>query len=489
MTAASVDAAPIDAARPVAPPLRLGTKLAFGVGSAAESLALYTVTSFALIFYNQVLGVPAHLAGLAISASLVFDGITDPIIGSLSDRTRSRLGRRHPYMFAAPIPIAACLFAIFNPPVDRLSDSGLLVWFGAAIILLRQSMTFFHTPHLALGGELSTDYAGRSTVMAHATFFGWVGGALTWWLALGFFFPTTPDYPRGILNPEPWPRYAATLSIAVVVILFASSWFTRDRIPFLPKPSAGTPRFSPREFARDLVRALTNRNYLWLLIAYLFLALMGGLRDGLWIYTATFYWNLTSEQLSWFIVGSFFGYVFSFFATSRLHGRFDKRASIVSSALASTIVGSLPLLLALLGVLSPSTPGIVPILIGFNGVTYVAISMLTISVMSALADVADENELKHGVRQEGVRYSTRALAAKLDTALGTALAGAVLTFIAFPERAEPGAVPDVILRNLSVAYVLTALPGLVAVYFYSRFGITRTRYEEMQAALARRRTT
>jgi MFS family permease len=102
LTAASVDAAPIDAARPVAPPLRLGTKLAFGVGSAAESLALYTVTSFALIFYNQVLGVPAHLAGLAISASLVFDGITDPIIGSLSDRTRSRLGRRHPYMFRRP---------------------------------------------------------------------------------------------------------------------------------------------------------------------------------------------------------------------------------------------------------------------------------------------------------------------------------------------------------------------------------------------------
>jgi Na+/melibiose symporter-like transporter len=348
-------------------------------------------------------------------------------------------------------------------------------------------MTFFHTPHLALGGELSTDYAGRSTVMAHATFFGWAGGAFTWWLALGFFFPTTPEYPRGILNPEPWPRYAATLSIAVVVILFASSWFTRDRIPFLPRPSADTPRFGLREFGRDLGRALTNRNYLWLLIAYVFLSLMGGLRDGLWIYTATFYWNLTSEELSWFIVGSFFGYVFSFFATSRLHGRFNKRGSIVSSALASTIVGSTPLALALIGVLLPTTPGIVPILIAFNGLSYVAISMLTISVMSALADVADENELKHGVRQEGVLYSTRALAAKLDTALGTALAGVVLTLIAFPERAEPGAVPDDVLTNLSIVYVLTAVPGLIAVYFYSQFGITRQRYEAIRAELAQRR--
>jgi len=78
------------------PPLRLRTKLAFGMGSAAETIALFSLGSYALLFYNQVLGLPAWMAGMALSISLLFDGFSDPIIGSLSDRTKSRLGRRHP---------------------------------------------------------------------------------------------------------------------------------------------------------------------------------------------------------------------------------------------------------------------------------------------------------------------------------------------------------------------------------------------------------
>ena len=101
---------------PAAERLPFRTKLAFGVGSAAESLSLYSVSSFALLFYNQVLGVPAGWVALALSASLFFDALSDPIVGSLSDRTRSRWGRRHVYMYFAPIPVALCLFAIFAPP-------------------------------------------------------------------------------------------------------------------------------------------------------------------------------------------------------------------------------------------------------------------------------------------------------------------------------------------------------------------------------------
>ena len=83
--------------------LTLKTKLAFGVGSAAETIALFAVASYALLFYNQVLGVKASWVGLAISASLIMDGIVDPLVGSWSDRTtNAKWGRRHPWMFAAP---------------------------------------------------------------------------------------------------------------------------------------------------------------------------------------------------------------------------------------------------------------------------------------------------------------------------------------------------------------------------------------------------
>jgi Na+/melibiose symporter-like transporter len=108
--------------------------------------------------------------------------------------------------------------------------------------------------------------------------------------------------------------------------------------------------------------------------------------------------------------------------------------------------------------------------------------------MSALADIADENELAHGVRQEGVLYSTRNLAAKIDQALGAALAGFALAVISFPPKAKPGTVPDEVLYNLVfVDGVLATIPGLIAAVCYARYNITRARYDATKAALAARR--
>ena len=467
--------------------LPVSAKLAFGIGGAAETVALYSVASFALLFYNQVLGVPAHWAGLAISASLILDGVSDPLVGSLSDRTRSKLGRRHPYMFAAPIPIGASLFAIFNPPAG-LGHLGLVIWFAVFVVLLRQAMTFFHTPHLALGGELSPDYTERSKVMAYNSFCAWAGGSLTSWLALSYFFPSTPLYPRGLLNPDPWPSYALAISLVTVAVLFASAWFTRSRIPYLPKPAVDTPRFSAREFVRDLGRALSNINYVWLLVGYLFLSLMVGLREGLRLYMGTFYWGLTSEQLRWYILGSFIGFLTAFLAAARLHGRFDKKRTIIISVLIYAVAPAIPVLLGMAGVLRPGGPFLLPILVAFSVLAYGSASILAISVMSALADVADENELKHGLRQEGVLYATRSLAAKLDQAAGAMAAGFVLTLIAFPPKATPGHVPASVLHNLALwDGVIATVPGLIAIFAYARYRITRTSHEAIQAELGARR--
>lgn len=468
--------------------LPMKTKLAFGVGSAAESLALYSVSSFALIFYNQVLGLPAGWVTLALSASLFLDAISDPLVGSLSDRTRSRFGRRHLYMYFAPIPVALSLFAIFAPP-KGLGDTGLLIWLGAAVILLRQAMTFFHTPHLAFGGELSPHYTERSKVMAYNSFFLWVGGALTTFLALRLFFRATPEFPRGVLNPEPYTSFALAISVAAAAILFSSAWFTRDRIPFLPKPKDDAPGFSPMEFVRDVSKALRNVNYVWLLIAYFFLAMMLGLREGMRMYVYTFYWELTSDQISLFILGSFVGYATAFLAAPRMHGRIDKKRTIIGAVAIYTVIPPIPLFLGIAGVLTPQTPGLLAILIAFAAVQYAAISVLSISVMSALADIADQNELRFGHRQEGVLYSTRALAAKMDQAIGTALVGVVLAFIAFPEKATPGSISPETLTNLAWAdSAFAALPGIFAIFFYAKYGINRASYEETRAALAARRS-
>jgi Na+/melibiose symporter-like transporter len=141
-----------------------------------------------------------------------------------------------------------------------------------------------------------------------------------------------------------------------------------------------------------------------------------------------------------------------------------------------------------MGWLTPDNPMLLPILITFAGIGNLTVSILQISVMSALADIADENELKHGVRQEGVLYSTRALAAKMDQAIGAALGGFVITAIQFPIKATPGEIAPAILNKLAFADgVLAAIPGLIAVIFYAQYKINRGKYEETRAALNARK--
>ena len=467
--------------------LRLDTKFFFGIGSAAESIALFAVSSDAMLFYNQVLGLNAAMAGLAVSASLLLDGFADPIVGSLSDRTKSRFGRRHGYMYMAPIPIALCLIAVFNPP-DGASQWVLFAWFALSVTLLRISMTFFHTPHLALGGELSRDYIERSKVLSWNNFFTWAGAAGMSWFALTYVFKATPEYPRGLLNPEPYGPFAIGCAIAALIILFGSAWMTRDRIPLLPKPAENLPKFSPFEFLKDLGRAIQNRNYLWLLIAYFFLSMMIGLRGGLNLYVNTYFWELTSEEIRWFVIGSFTGYATGFLFSARMHNRFDKRATMIIWALVYSLGPALPLILGLTGVLHNETPGLLPILIAFSITGYAGASVLGITVMSALADIADENELKFNLRQEGVLYATRSLASKVDQAIGAALAGFALTMIKFPEKAEPGKVdPDIVWNLALYDGVLAAIPGVIAALFYARYGITKAKYEETKLALSARK--
>src|SRR5436190_11315699 len=256
------------------------TKLAFGIGSAAETMVLYPISAYGLLFYSQVQGLEPRLAGLAFSISLFLDGLVEPVVGSWSDRTRSRLGRRHPWMFAAPLPIALFFLALFNPP-KGFNQVELMIWAAVAVSGLRQAMAFFHTPHLALAGELSPHYAERSKVMAYNSFFTWAGGSTLALVGLTFFFPETKEFRNGLLNPEPWPRFALLFAAAIATVLLASAWFTRDRIPFLPQPRADAQKFSLAEFFGDIAKALTNVNYARPLAGFFFLSPTAAVRDNL----------------------------------------------------------------------------------------------------------------------------------------------------------------------------------------------------------------
>ena len=126
----------------------LWTKFAYGFGSVAYGVKDNGFNYFLLLFYSQVIGVDARLVGLAITTALVLDAFAHPIVGYWSDNLRSRWGRRHPFMYAAAIPVAATYFLLWNPPAGWPPEQ-LFLYLLVMAVLIRQFINFYETPSSA----------------------------------------------------------------------------------------------------------------------------------------------------------------------------------------------------------------------------------------------------------------------------------------------------------------------------------------------------
>ena len=130
-------------------PLTGQQKLTYGFGQLGEGFQNGAFEAFLFFYYTQVLGLPGTLAGAAVLVALLFDAITDPLIGSLSDSTRSRWGRRHPFMVISVIPVAVSFYLVFTPPAG-LTEFSLFAWLTGFAVLVRGSMTLFLVPYSAM---------------------------------------------------------------------------------------------------------------------------------------------------------------------------------------------------------------------------------------------------------------------------------------------------------------------------------------------------
>ncbi len=140
---------------------RFWTIAAYSIGSVAYGVKDNGFSTFLMVYFNQVLGLPALYVGVALLIAMAFDAITDPYVGYLSDRWVSNLGRRHPLMYAAMIPTAFLHYLLWNPPAD-IGAWALFFWLLAMAVFVRLTITFFEVPISAMLPELDQTYDGRT---------------------------------------------------------------------------------------------------------------------------------------------------------------------------------------------------------------------------------------------------------------------------------------------------------------------------------------
>jgi Na+/melibiose symporter-like transporter len=165
---------------PQAARIPLWTHINYSIGTMAPSALIVFSRSFLLFFYSQVVGLDAWLAGIALTIGRVWDAVADPLMGAISDRTRSRWGRRRPYIVLGALPLALSYVALWVPPLGW-SQASLFVYLVATDILFNTLVTVVVIPYTSLGAELSTDYHERTRVTAIRVLFyqvGWFMGAV-----------------------------------------------------------------------------------------------------------------------------------------------------------------------------------------------------------------------------------------------------------------------------------------------------------------------
>ncbi len=464
-------------------PLR--TKLAFSSGGLQEGMVVAgRITT--LIFYNQVLGVPAALCGVAYLVASIVDAVSDPLVGAISDRFRSRWGRRHPLMLMSALPLTVSFYFLYQP-VSGLGEGGLFAWMLGFLVLLRISTSFHNIPRDALGAELTDDYHERTSV------FGWynvfatgaaVGLSL---LVLNAIFPSTPEYLNGFLDPSRYVILAGFGAVVVLAAVLGSTFGTADQIPHLHPTSRE--RFKFRDHFGELRQLSANRSFLSVTVSWLTIAAAQGVLDMVSLYTWIWVYDLSTEQLSFLAFAKIPGIFVSLRLATWMTRRFDKKPTVIICSATSAVLVAFPHVLRLAGLFPGNDSALLlPLLFGPLFIGYALVTVMAIVVDSQLVDIADDHELRTGSRAEGTIFSVREFAMKATEGFGGLIGGFGLELIRFPQNAEAEGVSAGTLTGLLVmSGPLCLLIYGVGILFMTMYRLNAARHEEILTVLEARR--
>lgn len=472
----------------VSPPINVRVRLAYGVGQTAEGVLFSSFGMFLLFYYNQVLGLSGSLTGTALLIGLAIDAVTDPWMGAVSDRTRTRLGRRHPYIFASALPLGFFVVLLFSPPAG-LGVWALFAWLVAFTVLARLALTLFFVPHTSLGAELSSDYQERNEIVAYRSFFSMLGYMLAMAVGFGWFFADSPSHPNGQLNPGAYLPFSIVVGSLMSVTILLSAFGTLSRISHLT-PIQPSPKLTLRQFVSESLGVLSNSNFRAVFLGVFGAWASAGAYYAVMLHGYIHFWKLSSQQIFVVVVamqvGSLLGMPVWGYAS-----RFMEKHHVFMIAIASwaVLVSLLPIL-ALLGILPPNgDPLYLPILITFWSLGNFVGAGGGVSSGSMVADCVDDHELQSGRRQEGNFFGVYAFSQKALIGVGTWLSGIILDLIAFPTNAVPGTVPEETLVKLAlVTGPIVGIGGVLSLVFLRQYKISRTRQQQTLAQLAERRS-
>ena len=412
--------------------LPISVLAAYGTGGIIP-IALFNIAGILVgLMGNISLGLSAFWLGLILIIPRLWDAFSDPIIGHISDNTRTRWGRRRPYLLLGGILTAFFFVIMWWIPKGEMvqawfpSESGFqafqLVYILVALLLFFTAVNIFEISHGALGIELTTDYHARTRLFSAKSFFGNIFAMSTPWL----FKLANMEVFKGTGGNEADGMRYVSIMIAAILIPLSLWWFFRLREPGFAKAS----KHEKTHFWKDMKLVGTNRNFIYLTLSIFTLAMGFNFVQLLGSYIPIFYvfggdkaagaTLLGINGTIWAITG-----VLAVFPLNWISPKLGKRNTLIIAIVLMALAQFSKILCY-----NPNHPYliIIPTILLSAGMLF----FFTLG-SSMVGDICDENELKVGYRSEGSFYSIFWWFIKLGTAFASFVSGALIVLTMFNE--------------------------------------------------------
>ncbi len=416
------------------------------------------VSLFLMKFATDVLLIAPAAMGAIFMIGRIWDAVTDPVAGYLSDRTNTRFGRRRPWILAAAIPIGGAFVMMWSPP-ENLEGAAAVGWMGVAVLLFYTAMTAFIVPHNSLGAELTTRYHDRTRVFGVRQ----VGWNLGSFFALGAMYALTmTDTVRTLAREQ-----AALAAIATVVLVVLMAVRLKERPEFQGR--GGT-----RPFAA--FKDVWSNPHARLLLFVFFIESVGGAVIGALTIYFSEYVLQTPDMTVWYIVSYFVAATASipiWVPMSRWLGK--KRLWFFAMIATALGFGSTFLL----------EPGMATHLIVIAAGLGVAAGCGNIVGPSIQADIIDYDDYRTGERKEGAYFAAWNFVFKSATGVTLGLTGFALQAAGFEPNVEQSESSKLAIRSLYALFPLVCY--VVGGMLFLRFRFNEAEYAEVRRELDARR--
>jgi GPH family glycoside/pentoside/hexuronide:cation symporter len=443
-------------------PLPNWRKWMYGSGDLGFSLTSTIIAAYFLFFLTGVVGVRAGVASIAILIGKTWDYINDPLFGYISDHTRSRWGRRRPYLLFGPVPYAIIFTLMWwRPPLH--GEIALVIYYAIIYVFYDAAATMIYMPYFALTPELSSDYDERTSLVSLRAFFSIFGSLLAFSLPEMIVKGFTPDHATNVLQMG--LIFAVISAIPMYVVFFG----TRERPEFMEQKQPG--------LWQSIKDSVQNRPFIFGTIIYLFTWATVDILQTVLIFYITYV--VVRESDTTVIMATIF--VVAILAlplwtwTSR---HMNKRLAYIIGMLFFTAV------LMVLISLTPTTP--LYVILGLCVLAGIGVSAAHVIPWAIIPDAIEVGELKTGTRHEGTFYSLISLAQKVASSIAIPGAGLLLEV--------SGYIPNSTAQPASAVQAIRVLTGpipavlmFIGIVFAILYPLGREGYTQIARELEERR--